>query len=419
MPPELYPHQREAIEKLSNGNILWGGVGTGKTITALMYYLEKEPDKDLLIITTAKKRDSGDWQNEAASLGITELIVDSWQNVGKYEGITNVLAIWDEQRVVGSGAWVKSFLKIVKNNRWILLSATPGDTWLDYIPVFLGNNFYKNRTEFLREHVVFQPYSKYPKVLRYTGESRLNKYKNQLLVEMPYEMHTTRASKNILVAHDEVLLKKVVKDRWHVYEERPLRDVAELFLVMRKVVNSSPARLAAVKDLMQIHPKLIVFYNFNYELESLRSLASSTSIAEWNGHKHEEIPDTDSWVYLVQYQAGAEGWNCIDTDAMVFYSLTYSYKLFHQAHGSIDRLNTAFLNLKYYTLISDSMIDKAISKALGVRKILMKKTPAKTPVSLELFEEKWSKTGQKQAKKGYKRDKTDIFCAILCSGKNI
>ena len=382
----LYQHQRDAVDNLHNGAILWGGVGTGKSKVAITYYVENEAPRDIFIITTAKKRDALDWQGEAAKYGVGKtadatlagiLTIDSWNNIGKYEGVTDAFFVFDEQRLVGSGAWVKSFLKIAKSNRWILLSATPGDTWLDYIPVFIANGFFQNRTEFLREHVVFQPYSKYPKVLRYTGESRLNKYKNQLLVEMPYEMHTTRASKNILVAHDEALLKKVVKDRWHVYEERPLRDVAELFLVMRKVVNSSPARLAAVKDLMQIHPKLIVFYNFNYELESLRSLASLTSIAEWNGHKHEKIPDTDSWVYLVQYQAGAEGWNCIDTDAMVFYSLTYSYKLFHQAHGRIDRLNTAFLNLKYYTLVSDSMIDKAISKALVGKKNFNEKNAGK------------------------------------------
>lgn len=368
MSHKLYPHQREAVEKLRNGNVLWGPVGSGKSLTALAYYLEKESDKKLLIITTAKKRDSGDWQREAASLGITDLIVDSWQNISKYEGITNALGLMDEQRLVGSGAWVKSFLKIAKSNRWILLSATPGDSWLDYIPVFLGNNFYKNRTEFLREHVVFAPYSKYPKVVRYTGEARLMKYKNQILVEMPYEMHTTRVPKKILVDHDEALFKRVVRDRWHVYQERPLRDAAELFLVMRKVVNSSPARLEAVRDITSKHPKLIVFYNFDYELEILRSLANFTTIAEWNGHKHEPIPDTESWVYLVQYVAGAEGWNCTLTDAMVFYSLTYSYKLFHQAHGRIDRLNTAFLKLFFYTLVSDSQIDRAILKALEDKK---------------------------------------------------
>jgi hypothetical protein len=371
---DLYDHQLKAIDDLHNGSILWGGVGSGKTRTALAYYIKYEAPLDIYIITTAKKRDSLDWNREAAAYGIgTEpdatlagvLTVDSWNNIGKYEEVRDAFVILDEQRLVGSGAWVKSFLKITKGNRWILLSATPGDTWLDYIPVFVANGFYKNRSEFLREHVVFQPYSKYPKVLRYTGEAKLVKLRNQILVEMPYKMHTTREINTVWVDHDRDLLKKVVKDRWNVYLGKPLRDAAELFLVMRKVVNSSPARKEALSDIIRTHPKLIVFYNFDYELEILRSFASSSmTVAEWNGHRHDDLPDGDRWIYPVQYMAGSEGWNCTTTDTIVFYSLTYSYKMFHQAQGRIDRINTSFLNLKYYVLVSDSLIDRAILNAL-------------------------------------------------------
>lgn len=385
--PPLYPHQQDAVLRLGNGKVLWGGVGSGKSRAAMAYYTVAEAPRDIYIITTAKKRDALDWQGEAAKYGIGMepeatlqgiLRIDSWNNIRKYEEVKDAFFVFDEQRLVGSGAWVKSFLKIAKANNWILLSATPGDSWLDYIPVFVANGFYRNRTEFLREHVVFNSYSKFPKVDRYINAGRLMKHRNNVLVEMPYEPHTVRTTKKIVVEHDEALLRRAVKDRWHVYNGRPLRDAGELFLVMRKIVNSSPARLEAVSTLMKKHPKLIVFYNFDYELESLRSLASSCTLAEWNGHKHEEIPDTDSWVYLVQYTAGAEGWNCVETDAMVFYSLNYSYKLFCQAQGRIDRLNTSFLNLKYYILLSDSQIDKAIWSALKSKKNFNEKTLAKT-----------------------------------------
>lgn len=374
---KLYPHQKKAVRQLKNGSILWGGVGSGKSITAITYYMENEAPKDIYVITTAKKRDSLDWEGEAVKYGIGTrknatvagvLTVDSWNNIGKYKDVTDAFVIFDEQRLVGKGVWTKSFLQIAKKNHWILLSATPGDTWLDYIPVFVANGFYKNRTEFIREHVVYAPYTKFPKVVRYLNTGRLIRLRSQILVEMPYVKHTTRKVELVTVNHDQEKMKTAIKHRWHVWEDRPIRDVSELFHVMRKIVNSDESRLHALRDLMKQHKKIIVFYNFDYELEMLRTLEHYTNVAEWNGHKHEPLPDTDRWVYLVQYAAGSEGWNCTDTNIMVFYSLTYSYKMFHQAHGRIDRLNTSFYELKYYIFISKSMIDQAIMRSLKQKK---------------------------------------------------
>lgn len=448
----LYPHQEEAVNRLNNGKILWGGVGSGKSLTAAAYYVRKESPKDVYVVTTAKKRDSLDWERDFAKFGIGKaedaslgglLHVCSWNDIGKLEGVEGAFFIFDEQRLVGSGAWTRSFLRITRRNTWILLSATPGDSWMDYIPVFIANGYYTNRTQFIREHVVYSPFSKFPKVAGYLNTGRLVWIRNELLVEMPYRKHTNRHTIEITVDHDKDLMDEVMKKRWHVYESRPLRDAAELFMVMRKVVNSSPSRKQAVMSLMQTHPALIVFYNFDYELEELRSLANitlegkstgpslgphtegtdewqtpklantissekalpktfngsftalvaerqkkpsrssktavpvntdsqektpSTSttlvVAEWNGHRHDPLPTSDRWVYLVQYAAGAEGWNCITTNAMVFYSLPYSYKLWHQAHGRIDRLNTKFTDLFYYVLLSNSRIDTLVKRAL-------------------------------------------------------
>ena len=374
---ELYPHQVKAVEKLRNGSILWGGVGTGKSLAAVAYYIKAEQPKDVYVITTAKKRDSLDWEKEFVAYGVGKakdatvagvLTVDSWNNIGKYTHVKESFFIFDEQRLVGSGEWSKSFIKIAKYNRWIMLSATPGDTWIDYIPVFVANGFYKNRTQFKREHVVYNNYSKFPKVDRYTNVGRLVRLRNNILVEMPYLPHTVRHTEIVKVEYDEDAFKRVLKGRWHVFEERPIKNVAELFYVLRKVVNGDSSRFLAVRKLMVKHPKLIVFYNFDYELDILRNLAEDAPLAEWNGHKHEELPPGDKWVYLVQYVAGSEGWNCVETDAMVFYSLTYSYKNFHQAHGRIDRLNTEFKDLYYYTLKSKAVIDVAVGKSLASKK---------------------------------------------------
>lgn len=384
-------HQLVALNELSRGKILAGGVGVGKSRTALAWAFIKEchgmakingrgewkvPEqpKDIYVITTAKKRDELDWQGEAALFGIStvredsvggiKLIVDSWNNIQKYKGVYNAIFIFDEQRLVGSGAWVKSFLDIARKNTWILLSATPGDNWLDYIPVFVANGFYKNRTEFKQRHVVYESYSKFPKVKQYLEEDYLDKLRDSIMVEMPLARSTTRHELYKITDYDRNLFRTVLRDRWNPYTQEPIRDISELYRLMRRVVNEDESRIWEIERLLQQHKRLIIFYNFNYELDILRNLGSSCSIAEWNGHKHEPVPDDDTWVYLVQYTAGAEGWNCITTDTMVFYSLPYSYKLMEQAKGRIDRLNTPFTDLFYYILRSGAPIDMAILRKL-------------------------------------------------------
>lgn len=375
---DLYPHQREAVDRMHNGCILWGGVGTGKSRTAVAYYLEREAPKDVYVITTARKRDALDWDTEFVRYGVgTEkgatvagvLRTDSWNNIAKYKNVRGAFFIFDEQRLVGSGAWVKAFKHIVKHNNWVLLSATPGDTWMDYVPVFIANGFYKNKTEFVEKHVEYDSFSKYPKIKQYHNVGTLIKHRASLLVHMPYEHEAVSDTINVPVQFDEVAFKRLLKERWNPFEDRPIRNVSELFSCMRRITYSHESRLAAVRKVLEEEPRLIVFYNFDYELEELRKLGDDgITVAEWNGHKHEEVPDTDRWVYLVQYTAGAEAWNCITTRATLFYSLTYSYRVWKQAHGRTNRLNTPFKVLKYYVLLSNSAMDRAVMAALRQKK---------------------------------------------------
>lgn len=386
---DLYDHQKEAVEKLRNGNILVGGVGSGKSRTALAYFVAKECEgnietnensqmkkpKDLYIITTARKRDTLEWEKECTPFMLSTkredsvcgvcVFIDSWNNISKYTNVKDAFFIFDEQRVVGNGIWVKSFLKITKSNNWILLSATPGDCWVDYVPVFIANGWYKNRTEFFRRHVVFNNFTKFPKIDHYVEVTRLVKLRDAVIVNMFYKKKTIAHEEDVLVAFDKELFNTVMISRWNIYEKRPVRDIAELCYLMRKVVNSDPRRVDTVGQLLEKHGKVIVFYNFNYERDLLLDLGERMKYptAEWNGHKHEQIPKTDKWLYIVQYAAGAEGWNCIETNAMIFYSQNYSYKATIQAAGRIDRLNTPFTDLYYYYLRSTSVIDLAIRKA--------------------------------------------------------
>lgn len=368
----LYDYQQDAVDRLKNGSILCGGVGSGKSRTSLAYYYKVARTKDLYIITTARKRDTKEWEDEVEPFDLKRKVtIDSWNNIGKYKDIVGAFFIFDEQRVVGYGAWVKSFLKITRVNEWILLSATPGDTWQDYIPVFIANGFYRNKTEFAREHIIYSRFSKYPKIDRYVNEGKLLRLRRQILVTMDFKRKTVSHHEDVYVSYDIPLYKDVTRSRWDPYKNEPIPDASGLCYVWRKIVNTSEARQVALLEIFEKHPKLIVFYNFNYELDILKEMFSvyaGVQVAEWNGHKHESIPTGPSWVYLVQYTAGAEGWNCITTDTIVFYSQNYSYKIRQQAAGRIDRLNTPYTNLYYYHLKSRSGIDLAISKALKEKK---------------------------------------------------
>lgn len=385
----LYKHQQDAIKKMRNGCILCGDVGSGKSRTGLAYYFiqqggKLEPyekmnnPKRLYIITTARKRDEKEWEGELVPFLLSssqneydfDVVIDSWNNIKKYIEVKDAFFIFDEQRVVGSGAWVKAFYKITKSNEWILLSATPGDTWMDYIPVFVANGFYKNKTEFINEHVIYDYRMKFPKVDRYINTGRLLRLRNRILVDMEFERSTIIHHEDVFVDYDSRAYKDLFKYRWNNEKGEPIENASELCYEARKIVNSHPNRLNMVYNIALEKNRVIIFYNFDYELELLHQLFDESvfTVAEWNGHKHQPVPESTRWVYFVQYTAGSEAWNCITTDTIIFFSQNYSYKVMKQASGRINRLNTPYKDLYYYHLKSRSGIDVAISKALKSKK---------------------------------------------------
>jgi len=393
------PEQIQAVRQLQNGSILAGGVGSGKTLTSLAWYLTSvcnaasfkeggslakkkvKGSPTLYVITTAKKRDSLEWEEEAARLGLStdpacsftgsSIVVDSWNNIGKYSDREHAVFFFDEQRASGSGRWVKEFLKITRKNAWLLLSATPGDVWMDYLPVFMAHGFFRTRTEFMEDHVIFDRFAKYPKVKRYIGEAKLQRLRRSILVEMPVERHTTRERETVYCDYDRDLYKWVVKNRMDPWTEEPLRDAGGVCRILRKVVSDNDWRSEQAKRILSSNERVIVFYNYNYELDRILAVAESIGLptAQWNGHRHDAIPAESRWVYICQYTSAAEGWNCTSTDTVLFWSLNYSWRVTEQCEGRIDRLNTPYSRLKYYFLESDSSIDKAVRRSLGSKRV--------------------------------------------------
>ena len=393
------PEQIQAVRQLQNGSILAGGVGSGKTLTSLAWYLTSvcnaasfkkggslvkkkvKGSPTLYVITTAKKRDSLEWEGEAARLGLStdpacsftgsSIVVDSWNNIGKYSDREHAVFFFDEQRASGSGRWVKEFLKITRKNTWLLLSATPGDVWMDYLPVFMAHGFFRTRTEFMEDHVIFDRFAKYPKVKRYIGEAKLQRLRRSILVEMPVERHTTRERETVYCDYDRDLYKWVVKNRMDPWTEEPLRDAGGVCRILRKVVSDNDWRSAQAKRILSSNERVIVFYNYNYELDRILAVAESLGLptAQWNGHRHDAIPAESRWVYICQYTSAAEGWNCTSTDTVLFWSLNYSWRVTEQCEGRIDRLNTPYSRLRYYFLESHSSIDEAVRRSLSSKKV--------------------------------------------------
>lgn len=393
--PFLRDYQMDAVNRMFNGCILNGGVGSGKSRSGLFYYFKEQggwidengyipmrKPKDLYIITTARKRDTLEFEGELAYFllstdskknaynGGVSITIDSWNNIKKYTDIKSAFFLFDEDKVTGFGAWVKAFLKITKSNDWVILSATAGDVWMDYLPVFIANGFYKNKTEFVREHVVYSRFTKYPKIERYLNTGRLIRLRNSILIDMDFERKTVSHHEDVYVKYDISKYKDAIRTRWDCFKNEPIQQASGLCYVLRRIVNSDESRQIALLEIFEDHPRMIIFYNFDYELDILKGLyyGDDVEIAEWNGHAHQPIPNSDRWVYLVQYNAGAEGWNCIKTDTVVFFSQNYSYKIMEQARGRIDRMNTPYTDLYYYYLKTRSGIDLAISKALSRKK---------------------------------------------------
>ena len=378
----LYDYQIDAVKRLKTGSILCGTMGSGKSLTALYYYYIRYGGKmgqyvniektrpPLYIITTARKRDTLEWEKELTPFLFKNVVIDSWNNLKKYKTVSGAFFIFDEQRLVSYGAWTKAFLKIAKVNEWILLTATPGDTWSDYMPVFIANGFYLNKKDFIQKHIIYKPFTNYPQIDRFIDTGRLIRLRNKILVDMDFNRATVPHHEDIWCTYDRTKYKYVCKERWDPYDDEPLENAVDYCYALRKVVNSDESRSKAVQDIYKKHPKVIIFYNFDYELEILKNInyGDDVVVAEWNGHKHQELPQTERWVYLVHYNAGSEGWNCLTTDTIIFYSQNYSYKTMFQASGRIDRVNTIFKDLYYYHLKSKAGIDLAISKALSEKK---------------------------------------------------
>lgn len=365
----MYEYQLEAIDKLQSGMILWGNVGSGKSRTSLYFYCKNYSNKKLLIITTAQKRNNGEWLEECKVFGLKP-IIDSWNNIRKYEKYENCFIIFDEDHLTGYGAWSKTFIKMAKCNDWLVLTGTPGDNYSEFMTVFIAKGWYKNKRDFEENHVIYSRYSKYPKVDRYINQGLLEKHRRDILVKMFVEKRPRVHKEIVITQYDISKYKKAYKEK-RDENNKPFKNATAFCLYLRKICNEDESKIVKVRELLLKHNKVIIFYNYIYEKEILLKLLKTMktfNVGEYNGQHHDDIPIGERWAYLCQYTAASEGWNCLLCDTMIFFSMSYSYKAMEQAAGRINRVNTPYKDLYYYYLRTTSGIDLSINRALSTKR---------------------------------------------------
>ena len=367
---KLLKYQEEAIQKLHSGSVLYGATGSGKSLTGLAYYMRCWSHLDLYIITTSKKRNAGEWEEEIAKLGCPPpKAIDSWNRLKNYRMVSDAFFLFDEHKVGGHGKWAQSMITIAKKNKWILLTATPGDVWDDYASIFIANEFVKNKTTWNEDFCIFDRISKYPKIIGYQREDVLKNMRDAVLVPMEYQSEKVPIPYVIpyKVDHEEEAYVLARRKSLRHPEMRAFRNTSAMFAYMRMNLPDKESKIQALADVLKKEPKAIIFYNFTPEKYEIENAARQVNIPffQYNGQIKDNVPDGDTWVYAVQYTAGAEAWNCITCRTVIFYSMNYSYKVMTQAKGRIDRCNSPFDELHYYYFISpDFEIDQEILNAL-------------------------------------------------------
>lgn len=130
-------------------------------------------------------------------------------------------------------------------------------------------------------------------------------------------------------------------------------------------------KLDAVQDLIQsTNDRIIIFYNFNVELEALKRICSELDrpVSEVNGNVKDLIAyetRSDS-VTLVQYQAGSMGLNLQKSNKIIYFTLTDRSDLFEQSKKRIHRIGQ-YRPCFYYTMICKGSVEESVHNTLQKR----------------------------------------------------
>lgn len=390
---ELYGFQKQAIgELLAGKHIVISATGSGKGAMAVIWAKEtckRSKKKKVLVITTASKSRTGDFEADAdlwCSTSFREQLeaftVISWHKLKAWVSAHTIeLSEWvviaDEVAKASAGVssgMGRAFLQLAgKTPDWAGFTATPGDTWIKFYPYFQACGLVKNKTYFMTKYVRVQTFKGFPEIIGYDHEDELKSFwqristapdTRQMMRELPGEEHKVVEFKKAST-YDKTLKSRVAPDG-------TLLDTSGSLCAELRRQCFTKDKQQWIKDFVEnLGDGAVMFYNFiktGDELEEIvkKALPKDAKIWRIDG-KHHEIPTADTIgkrdIVLCQWQSGSEALNLQFLHYWVSVELCYSYSTAVQARGRIKRIGQKS-HMLYYYLQTKGTIETAVMRCL-------------------------------------------------------
>lgn len=200
--------------------------------------------------------------------------------------------------------------------------------------------------------------------------------KTDEVFDLPEQIHQTigvQTTKDYRIFRKDCIVNTLVGDDYSEYIELIGDTTLTKMLYERQLCGQyNPAKLEAFRDLVEsTNDRLIVFYNFNDELEKLSRIAweNHRPVAVVNGKQKDLLPyeNAPDSITFIQYQAGAMGLNLQKANKIVYFTPPLSSELFEQSKKRIHRIGqekTCF----YYYLTCKGSIEEKIYRTLAMRR---------------------------------------------------
>lgn len=349
----------------------------------------KETGKDkLLIVTTASKSRTGDFESEAdvwspsLKKSLSSLSVLSWHKLRawvdtNFRELSEYVYIFDEAQRGSAGVssgMGRAFLKIAKaTTDWAAFTGTPGDTWLKFYPYFQACGLVRNKTMFLNTYANIQTYKGYPEIVAWRNEDELRR----MWEEISYAPDTARVMTELPAQTHKVVkfkappkYRKVLKTRLN--DEGEFLDTAGALCAELRRLCFTKDKQEWVKDFVDsLESGCVFFYNFiktGDELEKIIQKALPKGAKVWRiDGRHHDIPTADTIgerdMVLCQWQSGSEALNLQFLHYWCSVEACYSYSTSIQARGRIRRIGQQMPQFYYY-LKTEGTIEDAIYETL-------------------------------------------------------